>query len=116
MYISLFCLDHLIVWIVDQPRSVSEYIGKPATLYCRAEGKGPIEYMWLKTLEGSRKKKISEFKPNGTLHFPMLESDIWGYYTCHAQNADEFVPSKTVSVKFRAKNEIGKKKAYFFII
>ena len=104
-----FYLDHLIVWIVEQPQSVYKYIGESATLCCRAEGKGPIKYMWLKTLEDGKKERISEFSSNGTLNFDVLESRVWGSYTCQAQNEDDFVASNTVSVRFRAKNDASKR-------
>ena len=104
-----FFLGHLIVWIVEQPKSVRKYIGESATLYCKAEGEGPIEYMWLKTLEDDKKERVSEFSSNGTLNFDVLESRIWGSYTCQAQNKDDFVASNTVSVRFRAKNDAGKR-------
>ena len=107
-----FFLDHLIVWIVEQPKSVyNKYIGESATLYCKAEGKGPIEYMWLKTLEDDKKERVSEFSSNGTLNFNVLESGIWGSYTCQAQNKDDFVASNTVSVRFRAKNDASERVA-----
>ena len=105
-----FFLDHLIVWIVEQPQPVRKYIGESATLYCKAEGKGPIKYMWLKTLD-DKKERVSEFSSNGTLNFDVLESGIWGSYTCQAQNKDDFVASNTVSVRFRAKNDASERVA-----
>ena len=96
------------MWIVDQPKPVDGYIGESAHLYCRAEGKGPIQYLWLKSVDGSKKELICHFSSSGILEFPKLQDSNWGDYTCQAENNDDFVSSETVSVSFGARSHQSK--------
>ena len=79
---------------------------------CRAVGKEPIEYLWLKD-ENGKKTKIQN-KPgiyvdekSGLLLFESLVAENWGDYICQAQNHFHFVPSDTVKVTFEPFREKG---------
>ena len=92
-----------IVWFEQQPKPVYGYIGQYALLHCKAIGKGPIQYLWLK-YEGDQKVKVHQTcKEYGVLEFPSLQVTHCGQYICQARNEEEFVSSNVVTIECEPK-------------
>lgn len=108
----------LVVWFEQQPqRNYHGYTGRELAMECRAVGKEPIEYLWLKDENGKKtfiqdKPGIYVDKKSGLLMFESLVAEHWGDYNCQAQNRFHFVTSDTVKVTFEPFREKGTRKNF----
>ena len=88
------------VWFTEQPRSVKAHIGQPVALQCKAEGKKPIKYLWLKSSHRQDKKTVIQpHSDSGVLVFDPVSVRDSGYYTCQAEYEGNFISSETVFVQ-----------------
>lgn len=94
------------VWFTEQPINTRARMGDTVILQCKAEGKQPIQYIWLKSGKQDLKSKtpITSYLDTGVLSFDKLTINDSGYYTCQAETNGVFISSNTVSIQFLSSN------------